>query len=308
MKNSIKLTLVVLIALQGTFLYPGGKHVASYTRMKVDARALAMGGAFTSACDGIESMFYNPSGLMYSEGIELGTMFSSGMAFDRSYNFAGVSTLLNTELKQAIGVAGMSAKLDGIPRYANSSSLNPSGEFSVDETSVMFSYASYDKRVDSYWGATLKLFNSSVDNDSKTGVGVDFGVMTEPLDNMKLGIMVKDIYSKVGSEQISPSVNMGLTVRSLNDGKKSIDTGILASFEAGYIFDGESGVQYAAGLEYYLNYNDNIAFIPRAGLNNDSITAGFGLVLNLFQIDYAYIPKQNDNFNDSQRISLILKF
>ena len=277
-------------------LFAENAHHVSYATMKVDARALGMGGAYTGAAEGVAATYYNPAGLALMEGVEVNSMISTDLAFDRSYNFAGVGSELGIG---AFAISWISAKTGGFPRYDGAQ--NYLGQFDVKENNVMFSYGGYYEKLDIYGGATLKIYSSSIDGDNeKSGYGLDIGGLYQIDDMIQVGVAVKDLYTEIDSETIEPMFNVGIAAR-LNDH-------FMSTLDAGYNLGVESEINYAGGIEYVLNYRDIVKVAPRIGLSGSDVHFGLGVNVDFVTVNYAFIPKPNDDFHDSNRFSVIVRF
>ncbi len=284
-----------------------------HTEMLIDARAIGMGGAYTAAAFGVEATFYNPAGLSLLKGREFSSMLSSGMAFDRSFSFVGIASNPGFDNKLSAAVSWSNAGWGGgFSGYDENN--NPTGDFDVKENSLMVSFAEYLDFLDLNWGATVKMFNSTVDNDEQAGFGLDIGAIYQLGDvgnfhDVILGAVVKDVYSQIDDEMLDPRVNVGFSA--------FLSPNLFTVGDFGFTYGSDSDFRYAFGVEYKYALNglgaagpDGVpgGIYPRIGLNTGDFYFGFGIQLQKFAVDYAFVPKPNEEFKNTHRFSLVIPF
>ena len=308
----------LLILLGFTLIWAGTRDPFPYYRMHVGARALGMGGAHTAAVNGVEATYFNPAMLAFQEGFELNSMISSGMAFDRSLNFIGFGAEVWEDSKRGIAVSLLNAQMDKMPGYDESNV--PTDDFNTVYNNVMLGYAEPFFIDHTYWGATVKLYHSSIDGDDESGYGFDVGgiyrTKTSPwcdkIRDIRLGVAVQDLFSDVDEDRITPRLKLGTAGTFINDLHTALDLGMDIGDDAEftwaigaeydiYILDEEEPVRSLSDIQLY-------TIKPRLGLKEGNIHLGFGMDLGLIQIDYAFVPAPNTEYDDSHRFSFILSF
>lgn len=239
------------------------------------ARPIALGGAFAGLADDANAIFLNPAGLAYAKG-ELASI-SSKLAAGTEY------TVLGGVEKTPLGNIGIGYISSGynLAAPATVTAGTDPGDIavkSIDQTLVL----SYARKLNDFMvvppalgalslGTNLK-FSSSRLNNAKglstqvgSGVDLDLAAMFQSNENLTWGFCFRDL---------------------LADGnERAVTGGIAGKLLAGVVtwsIEGKS-----LGIE--------VKMIPelalRAGRDGSYNTAGVGLNLGGFGVDYAYLAK-----------------
>ena len=303
--NRIKCIIIVgiLLAVLFSTAYAGdNNHALPYIRMGLGAKALAMGSAFTANADNISAGYWNPAGLTKIENIEIGSMYSANMGMDRTYNYAGIGMKLDFG---AIALSWINAGWEDFEGYENGAYT---GDFNVQDHNISVSYGREFSNLGVgilRVGATIKTYLQSIDEEMESGFGFDFGAMFQPIDMVSLGLMFRDIAGKLGDDDIPYQGNFGVSVfptegvaisADLRNEKESTDVKLCV------------GGEYVLDLDKLTNFDAKPAL--RVGLNNNNLTAGIGFMLKMIEVNYAYTADTSEDeiFDDSHRISLLLRF
>ena len=110
--------LIVLVLVLGGFAIAlaqeEGIGAAAFLRQGIDARALAMGGAFVAVTDGDSSMYWNPAGLARVPTMQLGGMYSDIYGADLWFSYIGTAIGWNLQPEIAdsyrLGIGGAYAE------------------------------------------------------------------------------------------------------------------------------------------------------------------------------------------------------
>jgi len=306
LKKYIILFLVILsISAKTIFANSPGGQAGSFLRLGLGARAIAMGNAFTGlARDGFAG-YYNPASLPYMTSPEL--TFSYGhLSLDRKHNFIGFSTYLNPKsknssdsnsnnLKAGFAVGWINAGVDNID--ARNSNGEHTGMFSNTEHAFYFSFALRPFDFVAF-GLSAKVVNNrfpNMLNDDETlsasGFGMDFGMYSMPIENLSLGIVLRDFKTKYtwNTEDLweRGTTTINYFPKLLRIGaayQLPLDATITADTE----FNEEQGWRVYFGGE--IPYKDLV--VARAGYNSDRFTFGFGLNIKIWkyrgELSYAY--------------------
>ena len=166
----------------GSLFVPGLALAGPSLQVPIGARALGMGGAYSSLADDATALYWNPAGLALigHQAISAGhaDLFGSGISDD----FA--SFVLPLSPRQAAGI-------DWYHSGFNDSELD-FGENRID--------LSYGRRVGSLFslGATFKYLSRHTNLDDVTvrrggGLGLDLGVLAFPRERLRVGLVGQDL-------------------------------------------------------------------------------------------------------------------
>ncbi|HWR83881.1 MAG TPA: PorV/PorQ family protein, partial [Candidatus Deferrimicrobium sp.] len=260
----------------------------------VGARALAMGGGFTSLVGDPSAVFYNPAGLAALEFHEVSFMHMS--------LYEGTSGDYASWVYPALSVGGFGAAYmrigtDDLTRRRGFVDL---GSFDYATSQFLFSFGR-QLRSGLAAGISLKVINETIEDYSDYGAGLDFGMTAGPYKNVTIGLMVRDI--------VPPSLKLDTMAESL---PTSIIGGLSLSrmyltdhVKLTAVFDLEKtetrSPKVRAGAEAVIDED----YALRLGYDRDNMALGAGIVLGRLRIDYAY--KFLDYIENSHRISLSIR-
>jgi hypothetical protein len=182
--------LMAWIPVQDTLAQSGG-FSGAYTRMGFGARGMAMGNAMgTVTQEGVFS-HYNPALAAFATGnqIDLGTAL---MSFDRSLHSLNVTFPLPPSAGLNIGLLNANVyDIDGRTSSGYHTEMLSTHEFQLFAAFGI----SLSPRV--HLGISAKLHYASFldDIDNATGAGFDIGLITEPVQNWRIGLAVQDLIS-----------------------------------------------------------------------------------------------------------------
>ncbi|MEW6413000.1 MAG: PorV/PorQ family protein [Candidatus Zixiibacteriota bacterium] len=292
MMSRLRLNILVLSAvLLAASSMAGDAGQESPFSAGAGARALGMGGAFTSLANDASTMYYNPAGLPVLESQEISLMHMD--LFEGTvYNFAG---WVYPDVKLGgFGIAYMRIGTDDIIRREN---FVETGSFDYSHSQFLISYGQRLQGGLSL-GLSFKIVNQSLDDLSAYGIGFDLGMLARVNKYVRAGLVVRDMVPAEleldHSSEITPiTVAGGL---SLNNLAFSDQTSLNAAFELEKIEN--RTVRVHTGLE--LLYNETYAL--RAGYDRDNLSFGAGLKYRRLKIDYAY--RVLEFLDDSHRFSL----
>lgn len=306
-------TILALMVMMGSFLLGGlawagedigdgsNNHNAPYLRMGVGARALGMGGAFVAVANDVTAGYWNPAGLPWTCGWQIGGMYSSGMEVDRKYNHVGFSK--NADWG-AFGFNWLNAGMTDINwRGALGEDLG-TGDFA--DNAFMLSLAKQYDIVS--LGLSGKYLRQSVDatvpgDDAINGYGFDFGMGLVLADKFRFGVAVQDLAGNLGDDDdandIPTNLRAGIAVWPI--------TGMTTAFDVQKT-QNDDDYKFHAGAEYMVPLAEEVGAAVRVGLNDGDFAAGFGVRFNFLQADYAYVSDAQAFLQENHRFSLALIF
>ncbi|MCR4405216.1 MAG: hypothetical protein NUW06_08105 [Candidatus Acetothermia bacterium] len=280
---------LLLIALFLSTAPASAQSLVSLFDIDPGVRPLGMGGAFTGLADDENSLFYNPAGLTLLEGLRLGSFYEP--RFGASFgNLALVG--------RGFGSGILFFSVGGITQY--DASDKPGKTFGYGSYGLVGSYALRPARFFAAipssiaLGLNLKLLQiSTLEEGSGSGLALDSGLLADlsalrlgPVRALRLGLMVQNLLSlgvEYGSGHKEPW-NLGLR---FGTSARVLDNLILA-------LDLEGSGAFHLGSEYrFLNLGYGVQELRlrtggfvRGGLG---LTLGFGLRMQNFWVDYAFI-------------------
>lgn len=289
-------------------------HVSRFTSMAwcgfqstpVSIKAEAMGGAFVGMADDSSSLFLNPAGLSTLNRPELSMMYGSPIygleGLNLSQGYAAMGLPINRMF--SMGLGGTLFKASGIlSEYQAVAGVSARlGSRIAVGANATYLYHSYDIGKDPFY-AQESVFANGI---SKGAVGVDLGVLAFITKNIQIGLSARHMNSPdIGLRDEDPvprEIRMGTLFRTrfanllfdleqrnngLGIGSNSQDT------------------TWRAGVEVPMR-----ALALRLGANSNAFTAGLGVQIGPFGLDYAFAM-----FNDlkvsnygTQLLSMSFKF
>jgi hypothetical protein len=256
---------------------------APFAQENMGARPIGMGGAFTAVADDVNAIFVNPGGIGYLKG-ELAVV-STKFSTEDEYTILGgtESTPYGT-----IGVGYVSASERIAEIDTSSSSYEEAGEApvrTINQTLIL----SYARQLNDFMvvprsmgklsvGTNLKFASSRVTNakglshDLASGLDVDLAAVLKPNDRLSCGFSLRNLMGRGSGDTEGSALEMAFGL----SGK--VSDSVTLSVE-------NSGI----GCEWYVD--KYIAL--RVGRDGEYNTAGAGLYLEDFGIDYAFMQKES---------------
>jgi hypothetical protein len=266
---------------------------AGFEDVGIGARPLGMGGAFAAIADDSNAVYWNPAGMvqvnqqqaMFMHGV-YGSV--SDVNFDYlSYVYPMKDWALGLGWSQAgttleEGAEATTSRMSE-DMYYLAVGVNPA-LFGNDILSV---------------GATLKRLQVSSKVSDSSGVGFDAGALLRPVPWLQAAFTMRNLGSNVGDESLKPNLRFGLGSRLFTDRLR-----LAADLSS------EEGDGDGIGTTYKWHAGAEIQPWPvialRLGADNGAFTAGAGLSLYSFMLDYGY--SNSDLFGSLHRVSLGLSF
>lgn len=272
---------------------------ADFLTIDSGARSEGMGGAFTAVADDVNALTWNPAGLALLQHPEVGYLHMLYIG-DLSYNFGGGAMSFPSG-EDSIGVGAGIVNL-GVPSF--DSTLGLASAVSAGDNAFMASFAYRVKNIVAF-GVTGKYVMRNIAGYTANAFAGDAGVLVTPDDRFRIGAGIFNVGQSVqfisAADPLPTTVRLGFSYEVLDIPHHSVRLAL----DNAYLFQAQ-GYAGAVGAEYW--YDKTLAV--RAGYTGDSyqqhMTAGVGVNLNLFQLDYAYAPL--GTLGDTHRLSLIFRF
>ena len=298
-KSIVRVLLFLL--LSSTIYHPPSSNPA-FLDYGWGVRPEGMGGAFTSVADDVNTIFYNPAGLANLSSKEVNLMYTKPWVgldgIDISFMHGAFSYPLDK-----YGNFGI-----GITQY------DVNGIYLENTATICYGYdlarlLKFDRKI--LAGINLKYLGWSVKWDeeikrqddpvvkagnSKSSFGVDFGLYSEPVGGLKIGLLGRNLNSPdVGlyyENKVPQEYRFGLGYNFGDLGRFEDFTTAFDISHRGQEYSEESKLQYFFGIESWLNFH---TFGFRVGYNKTDVTTGLSYCPRIKQgtirlkIDYALL-------------------
>ncbi len=171
-----------------------GTAAATFLKIPVSARGVAMGGSFVSVVDDASSLYWNPGGLPRLNNI--------GLTFDHTpwlgginFTFLGIAIPLEQFGSLGISVISMSTKEMEVTTLQNQ--MGTGETFDAASVAIGITYAR--SLTDRFTlGATFKFINERIYNSNASGIALDIGTIYDtPLEGLRLGFSISNFGTKM---------------------------------------------------------------------------------------------------------------
>jgi hypothetical protein len=280
----------------------GGKIGLSYLKIGVDARAAAMGDAYTAVANDASATYWNPAGLARSGKNSIILMHNSWIQ-DVNQEFAAIQFVNGTH---NIAVSLNMISVTGIELRDETATEIPIGDTHALNTYLGLAYAT---EIFGNWqfGLQVKYLYEKYYLYSTDGFALDLGLKKEDiLQDLSWGLIIQNIGKMSALKEEATRLPLNLrTGFSYQLPLQLLENRPLIAADANYVVDDVTIFNF--GVEVPLvNYADlRLGYV--FGRESQSITAGFGLNYGIFHIAYAFVPYSYD-LGNSHRFSLMVDF
>ncbi len=274
---------------------------ATFLKIGAGARAAGMGDAFCGLADDAYAMYWNPAGLGFIKGSRFGATHLEWLA---GINQEQVGFVQQIGSKTGFGINISHLIANDFER------TNKDGIFGTFGAANTLLGLSIGRQIGNKFslGLNMKYIHLSMDDTGAAAYGVDTGMLWQISRRLRFGLNVQNIGSEV--KFIENSYPLPFNIKAgLNYSLGGLNINIDANKTQGL----ETNVH--AGCEYLLAHT----LALRAGIKNEvtsdkhgkssgmttGITAGMGLKLGGFQLDYAYVPY--GSLDMTHRVSLSVR-
>ena len=172
-----------------------GTTAAAFLQIGVDARAMSMGGAFTSLATDVSALYWNPAGIAWAPRMEATFSHSDWLA-DTNYDYVGMVVPIYA-FNSAVGLSFYSLGYDDQP-VRTVKQPNGTGEFyGARDIALGLSYAiSLTDRFS--FGMTAKYIQQRIWSESGSAFGMDIGIFYHTmLKGLRLGASMSNFGSEI---------------------------------------------------------------------------------------------------------------
>ncbi len=299
------------------------KYASEFMDIGVDARAQAMGGAFTGIPGGVTSSYYNAAGMFNIKKTQVSFMHTQQIIASVNYDFLAIGHRQGENRVLAISLIRL-----GIDNIMDSRKaqriISQTGDWNIDWSQIknfntsdyIFTFSIAQKWKNSWIiGANFKLIRRNLAEYNANGLGFDVGFQKNIMNNFVLGTNIKNITTTLliwntgEKELVKPAMYLGTSYNLKIDKLKSCFVPVVDVVLRGENRRksatanlGSISFNFAAGLEY--SYYQ-VLFL-RVGIDEISrLNTGIGLKIPHVRIDYAF-TSYSDELGNSHRIGLII--
>ncbi|MBG7611737.1 type IX secretion system protein PorQ [Polaribacter sp. BAL334] len=298
----------------------GGENVYQFLNLATSARQVALGGEVLTLMNDVNQPVWNPSVINQEMDNQLSANYSSYLG--------GIHI---GSLSYARLISRRFGTIHGSISYLNYGTLigadeqgNETGNFSASDLAISVGYARNLPWTNLFFGANVKLINSSISNFTSYGVAVDVGILYySPYKPYSFTLVVRNAGTQVKSftneiEQLPLKVALGasyqlehvplkwyLTVDNLqqwdisvpNPSEQTTDLegnvtneniGFLSNAMRHFVIGAELFPESAINLRLGYNFRRAAELKLQNVRTFGGISFGFGLRMNTFTFNYAY--------------------
>lgn len=288
-KGMTVVALTLLLSAAGVAGNRSGTVTGQFLKLSTSARAVAMGGAQVAVADGVNSMAYNPAGILSVGNYGFGATYTQLYA-DIQHSYVGAVKNI-----PGLGAVGLSVVILTTDDMLVTTPAYPEGtgeKFKASDYAVGLSFARQvtdqfrvgvnGKLIQSY------LYNSEVGTSS---FAFDIGTLYDiPVLRSHVGVSLTNLGKDLTFVNETYSLPTALRFGVLVDVVKDDMNHLVTTLQITRVNDADE--QYNLGGEYVFNG----MFALRAGwkfaYDQEDVTAGFGVNLNSLGVnstlDYAY--------------------
>ena len=285
-----------------------GSSGGQFLRIGVGAKASALGEA-SSAISGVQAIFYNPAGLA---GVTDTELYFSQVQWILDTNYSNLAAAK----RAGGGVLGLAVNYLSNPATDKYDKFGTrlSDTYSAADMAVTLGYA---RRLAAGMdlGLNVKYISSKLDTESASALAADAGLKYAAIPGkLDLGVALQNAGSRLNYINYGDSLPMNFklggqyTLTLEKDRFTKKDAGFFADMN--YMKD--SGLYANVGAEFLTAYAKGSAFSLRCGYRTNAggksagISAGLGLEMTTYLVEYAYAPM--GELGNTHRLSLTLRF
>lgn len=294
--------LILIVSASNLFAVDGGQVGFSFLKIGIDARAAAMGEAYTALANDASATYWNPAGLASAESPSA-VLTHNEWIQDITHNFAAV------HLIQGDHNIAFSLNIISVPGIEIRDETPTESPIGVASAQNMYLGMSYATTLMNEWsiGGQVKYFFEKYYLEEADGLAVDIGVIRKNLlENLDWGMVIQNIgkMEKLKNERTELPISLKSGVGYKLPWKIG-EKNILAATDVIYVLDDAVRVNFGSEFSFLEMLNLRLGYI--VGSDSYNFTAGFGLNYNRYQLSYAFVPFKYD-LGNSHRFSLNIKF
>ena len=309
-----------------------GSSGAQFLKVPIGGRGAAMGSAFTSVVNDASAMYWNPSGMMGVENVQVYVSYSTWFG-DITNNYASTVVPLGDDFRFGAFVQTFGA--NNIPVTTINRPEGTGAFYSINDLSVGLSFAGALTKQFTF-GVTAKYIQNAFETVSANGVAFDIGTQYETgIQGIKLGFSIMNLSTETsfkgsalekearGTGALDPGLtpNSGVIIPAYPFSLPVIFRGGLSSeiidtdmhsllVSADIITISDSPEQAALGFDY--TWNDIISFRGGYHFNNYQMNLSGGMGVKYLSGDFngtfEYAASNTTSLGIIHRLNVIMDF
>src|SRR3989339_669335 len=287
MKKIYLFLIIVIVCSVSLFAKGAGTTAASFLKIDTGARPVGMGGAFCGIADDVNTIQYNPAGLVQIKLKEIGLTHIEWIEKTRS-ELIGYAHPINESL--TLGLMLNYLYTDGLIErdiFGNESGKTFSGNDGVATFAVAV------KLLDNIsTGLNLKIIRETVKTKNDIAYAADIGFLYT-MSKLQLGAVVQNFGTKIklyeNSFSLPLNYKFGMGYEFIKNAKAGVDVNIPIDNKTDIRIGGEYWIANIIALRtgYKFNHDKNTGI---------GISVGAGFELNNYRIDYSFLPYGDLNY------------
>jgi hypothetical protein len=263
------------------------------------ARDLGLGSAFVGVADDASALFFNPAGLSGLHNPEVALHHNSYLAGTFQETLAAAFP--------AASAGGLAFALD----YVGWGSLDLRDSLGVSQGS----YSDTDIGFTAGWGIeclprfsigiAARGLQQKVVNDLYTSLAADLGMLWSPVKDLRIGLAYLNLGTPVAGSNLNGELKGGASY-DLESGGFDLLMALSASWSPGGVASMQAGLEGFVDRQWALRVGYQVPFYDDQTDGFRDLTAGVGVKISPFSLDYAFIPF--GTLGTSHRLSLAYQF
>lgn len=248
--------------------------LAAFNEIDGGARAIALGGAYTAIADDVNTVFYNPAGLIQVDALAAGMMRASKFSLPGYWvDLLAAGGRISENAALGAFVARESAQLEENSEGGNSTNTFSESRFGVG--------AAWRPAPRVALGATIQALNLSTAEGSVWGWGGDAGAYFRPprVEKLAVGASLEYVASSFGAQGPRLTGRTGMAY--------NITPALIAAADLVSMPDPQNPSYRKTELRGGIEYTPQRWLTLRAGWRPSRVSGGFSLQFGAWTADYA---------------------
>lgn len=294
--------LILLFLIMAGAAAAAENNGLTFLKIGIDARATAMGEAYSAVCNDAAATYWNPAGLARAGANSIVLMHNSWLQ-DINQEFLAVQLFHG---KHNLAIAVNLIQINGIQLRDERATENPIGTSSATNMYLGLNYATPLSR-DWSAGVQLKYLYEEYYLTSAAGIAVDLGIRRKNvLPELEWGLSIQNLGKMNKLRSAASSLPLILrTGVSYYLPAEIIRIKPLTAADLYYTADNQ--LQLNMGIDVPVLQNISLRGGYSLGADSHGLTAGFGINYWKINMAYAFVPYQYD-LGNSHRFSFAINF